>query len=580
MRSTIFYLGSLITLLFFSCVNDTKHDNARYSLYSEETAMSHFLADPDRAITLIDSAVIVRNLTPQRADYLKAVVYYSATKNVTEALRICQQLIDNESWKQLPDSEDITSFQVDVYRLMATISGSLGHHLTVLKYAREGAELSHGIAKLRGDETDFLSRIGVVLCKTGQIDEGLANLRRAEELALTDDTWSSLVAYFNNTKKIYAVLSMQKRYDEEKQVISQAESRLLGLRQNISQVRHAPEAMLTDSMALEEFIQFFQKSFFAQLANIYANEQKIASVEYYLSLLAANPQANDPTLTEALVYPLTLLGRYKEAEHKIAQGKEYFKDDTISTEYLSLLIQEELLARAQGDNQRAYRLSDNIMTLKDSVNSQELKVLLADAATRYQLQNEQQRRVDAEDKLIWYGLIIALLASLLIVFGGALYIRKLWAKHKALSIKIEETELELEDVMQELNEVKDEQSDDNLPTQEMSPEEIYRRACEIMETELLYKDSQFDIGTLAPLIPTNRHYLSTAINKFSGLNFRSWMAKYRVECAKQVLRQNPTFTNDLLAEECGFSNRISLYRQFKSIEGTTPNEWLSNQGNK
>jgi len=564
MHSKFSIVSVILSSIIFVCCSNNHPTPSQISLYSEESAMADYLTNPERAIELIDSAVIIHNLTPQRADYLKAIILYSGTNDLSECSSLCQKLIDEQAWKHLPDSEDVISFQVDVYRLMATIATSTGNNLAVLRYAREGAELAHGIDKLCGDEADFISRMGYAMCRLGQADEGLEIMQRAENLALSDGTWSSLITYLNNAKKMYNALDVMKECQKGNDVVNRAISTLDNLPVNISKVKYVPEGIANDPEALEEFIQYYQVPFFCYKANISACEGKLDSAAIWINRVNDNPLSNDVTIKSALIYPLIALGQYSEAQTLITSTKEVLSGDTLNDDYLSLLKHEKRLALIHGDEHGANILGDQIQEISEILNSNQFKMMLAEEATQYQLQDERQQRADTEKKLLIAIIIAVVLAALICGFFVYSYIQRMLKKQKELKKKYTKVKKELETYRG----VKEEIEKPN------SQEEIYSRALMYMESQKLFKDPKFDISMLAQLIPTNRSYLSSAINTMSGMNFRSWLAAFRINHAKTVLLEKPDITNDMLAEECGFDNRISLYRQFKSIEGMTPNEWI------
>jgi len=77
------------------------------------------------------------------------------------------------------------------------------------------------------------------------------------------------------------------------------------------------------------------------------------------------------------------------------------------------------------------------------------------------------------------------------------------------------------------------------------------------------------------LLHSNRTYISKVINKMSGLNFRSWLAKYRITLVQQYLKENPDASLDEICEISGYASRSSLFRHFKSITGNTPIGWMT-----
>ena len=55
-------------------------------------------------------------------------------------------------------------------------------------------------------------------------------------------------------------------------------------------------------------------------------------------------------------------------------------------------------------------------------------------------------------------------------------------------------------------------------------------------------------------------------------SFKQWMTKLRIEEAKRVIKANPGWTNETIADHCGFS-RSSFYRIFKSETGMSPTQY-------
>lgn len=539
---------------------------AQLAMYSEDSAMEHYLVEPERSLAIIDSAVVIGNLSRERADYLRAIIYYDSTNEFDKGIELCKKLIDKEAWETISDY-DGSYFKVEVYRLICTIYTTTGNNLAVLRYAREGAALAHGVDILRGDEADFMSRMGFVMCKCGQVDEGLDIMQRAEELAKSDNSWSSLITYLNNSKKLFHVLSDHGRYEEAEQVVKRVLQTLEGLRGSIESIKYAPQGLIEDTSALEEFIQYYQVTLFSYLTDVYTEKGQLDTARIYLQKVRELPEASDPALTKSLVHPLIVLGEYDAAEQLLAAIKDEVIGDEMNEDYLQMLKEKMDLAIIRGEDSQANLLSREIFALSDSLKSSQFQILLAEEAAQYQLQDERQRRVDAENRVLHATVIVILLCVLIAVFFVAKYIKRIHSRYKKLKAKYAKAKKDLEAITGEVEEI-DEPS---------SQEEIYHRAETLMKEKKLFKDPSFDINVLASLVPTNRSYLSAAINTIAGMNFRTWLAKYRVEYAKQVLLETPEITTDKLAEKCGFDNRTSLYRQFKSIEGMTTSEWLQSR---
>ena len=84
-------------------------------------------------------------------------------------------------------------------------------------------------------------------------------------------------------------------------------------------------------------------------------------------------------------------------------------------------------------------------------------------------------------------------------------------------------------------------------------------------------------GLLQPLaaqaIGISRHRLTTWLHQ-QGLKYTEWIAQLRVEEAKRIIAAHPDWSNDAVAQHCGFTDRTVLQRTFKRIEGITPQKYL------
>ena len=84
-------------------------------------------------------------------------------------------------------------------------------------------------------------------------------------------------------------------------------------------------------------------------------------------------------------------------------------------------------------------------------------------------------------------------------------------------------------------------------------------------------------GLLQPIaaqaIGISRYRLTTWLHQ-QGLKYTEWIAQLRVEEAKRTIVAHPDWSNDAVAQHCGFTDRTVLQRTFKRIEGITPQKYL------
>ena len=69
-------------------------------------------------------------------------------------------------------------------------------------------------------------------------------------------------------------------------------------------------------------------------------------------------------------------------------------------------------------------------------------------------------------------------------------------------------------------------------------------------------------------------YLLSAWLKQHRVRYNDWLTSLRINEAKQVMRAHPDWSNESVAQHCGFSDRTYFQRKFKQLTGLTPNDFL------
>lgn len=72
-------------------------------------------------------------------------------------------------------------------------------------------------------------------------------------------------------------------------------------------------------------------------------------------------------------------------------------------------------------------------------------------------------------------------------------------------------------------------------------------------------------------------YLFTEWLSEQNTNYNEWLAKLRIKEAQRILVAKPDWSNETIAEHCGFKNRAHFQNKFKEITGKTPTDWLNKQ---
>ncbi|WP_375325510.1 helix-turn-helix domain-containing protein [Flagellimonas sp. GZD32] len=99
----------------------------------------------------------------------------------------------------------------------------------------------------------------------------------------------------------------------------------------------------------------------------------------------------------------------------------------------------------------------------------------------------------------------------------------------------------------------------------------------LMQNKKLYLDHEIRLNHIADLLDISRHHASQVINENFGLSFYDFINSYRINDAKIKLSngfENSSESISDIAYQCGFNNRVSFYKAFKKVTGTTPTEFM------
>lgn len=113
---------------------------------------------------------------------------------------------------------------------------------------------------------------------------------------------------------------------------------------------------------------------------------------------------------------------------------------------------------------------------------------------------------------------------------------------------------------------------ENVETDNNSEPAWVEKLNEKMSVEKIYLQPDIDSNTLASLIGTNRTYLSKYLNNVKGMTFYDYINSYRLEESMKLLKETD-LSVDAISSKCGYRDRVTFYRIFKSKVGYSPSVW-------
>ncbi|MBQ9559574.1 MAG: helix-turn-helix transcriptional regulator [Bacteroidaceae bacterium] len=131
-------------------------------------------------------------------------------------------------------------------------------------------------------------------------------------------------------------------------------------------------------------------------------------------------------------------------------------------------------------------------------------------------------------------------------------------------------------------EAKAEPSIEEEPTEEQAPlttaeseVELMKRIHHLIADEKMYLNPDLKVPDIAHLLGVHRNYVSSVVNSQESCTVSTYVNRFRVEHAKQLLRNRPDTKLSTVASESGFATEQSFFRAFKFFLDMTPREWVT-----
>lgn len=103
--------------------------------------------------------------------------------------------------------------------------------------------------------------------------------------------------------------------------------------------------------------------------------------------------------------------------------------------------------------------------------------------------------------------------------------------------------------------------------------EIYERVQTYFETSRPYLDGNLTINDVVKVVYSNKVYISKAICRYTGRNFRQYVNYHRIMFSLEAFRERPDLKVTELAEMSGFNTVVTYTMAFRLFMNETPSEW-------
>ena len=257
----------------------------------------------------------------------------------------------------------------------------------------------------------------------------------------------------------------------------------------------------------------------------------------------------------------------KQYDRAIACNNENIGIMTAAGDSVSLLtvqMQQADLYTQAGRYKEAAELYSLVIPHKDKLRNTELAKQLDELRTIFEVDKLTLRNEVITTRLYLSLIIVALLLATVVLY--IIYTRRLRRKNRALYDSIllyRKADSDMETAAR------------LVPEEELDREgQIYRRVCELMQKEKVYKDTELNRDILSKRIGTNAVYITNAVRKYAdGATVNEFINGYRLRHAASLLTNNPDLNINEVEYRSGFNSRATFNRCFRAFFGMSPSEY-------
>lgn len=538
------------------------------SLYTARAALKVYGTQPEKALAIIDSALAVGNVSPFRAQFVRAKIYANSLEGLQrdQAIAICEELLNHDSTQVVDKATTVN--RNDVLDVMLDACRKNRDDEKWLRYAIERAQLSRD----QGMETESLrmeAEIGAAMARVGRREEGMIKLEQViAALEKGDPSVDRMDAGIVARKRRIVVLDKAGRYLD---IIADAQAIL----DKLEDYQSRPSAYAEDSFRLPpdgqahtRYCNFYRAQAWSYLATAYCmmTPPDYAKAREYARQVEESAYGKTFSGRWSLAQIWKALGQWDkllavddEAEHKLGS-------DTLNTDFAIILKDRADAAKVKGQLPQALSYMDRYSRLQEQLNEQRLRTEAQEYAARYHALEQEQKIREAELASIRKDTIIIIVAVLLLLLTtftihSVRQQRAIGEKNRALVRMIDK-----------LNSTRRAaQTDAAKPDKEM-----FELIDGVIRKEKLYTNINLQRQDIMDRFDISRHYLNGLFSAYAnGQSFPAYINEMRMQDALRMLENEPEASIGLIADAVGFTP-ANFREQFKRQYGMTPTEYRQN----
>ena len=575
MRNVLQVLLFVSMMAFASCGrnNSARHiPNLGDTPYQEDSVLVAYGYHPDRALVMLDSALLLGNINEYRAKFIRAKIYSKSLlkQRQDSAILICEQLLKHDSViNTLHEQENILDLLMITSRTKTDFEG-------YVKWATQKVE----VCRLLGEDTEEWrteAEIGMVMAHLGQPEEGMSKIDEAIRQLDAPGSIDRMDAFIIAVKRKITVLNDQGRHAEVIPLAQRILDRLDHYEQHSKDyAEDSYRLSWSDKPAdRDRYIDFSRAQANGFLAGAYAMTGDAIHARECLARFDQSGYGHSFSARRMIIPTQMALGMYDEAMATCDEIVYRMGNDTVNDDYAVILRDRAIVARAKGRLAEAYNLMNRhanlAKVLSDSLHASEAH----NYAARYHAKEQELKIQEAETASRIKSIIIGVIILLLIIAGVvSFYYRRqrqiISEKNRALVRMINGTPLVAPADETEGTEEPDEVSESEEPETNSALFDTINTAIHI---EQLYANASLQRQDICTRFCITRHTLNSLLAQYAGSSsFPQYINNIRMEEALPLLRDNPSMTIAAIAAAVGFTP-ANFREQFKRQYGVTPQEY-------
>lgn len=538
------------------------------SLYTARAALRIYGTQPGKALAIIDSALAVGNVSPFRAQFVRAKIYANSLEGLQrdQAIALCEELLNHDS-TQVVDKATAAN-RNDVLDVMMDACRKNKDDEKWLRYAIERAQLSRD----QGMETESLrmeAEIGAAMTRVGRREEGMIKLEQViGALEKGGPSVDRMDAGIVARKRRIVVLDKDGRYPE---IISDAQAIL----DKLEDYQSRPSTYAEDSFRLPpdgqahtRYCDFYRAQAWSYLATAYCmmTPPDYAKAREYARLVEESDYGKTFSGRWALAQIWKALGQWDKLLAVDDEAERLLGNDTLNTDYATILKDRADAAKVKGQLPQALSYMDRYSRLQEQLNEQRLRTEAQEYAARYHALEQEQKIREAKVDSARKDAIIIIVAVLLILLTT-------FTVHSVRQQRaIGEKNRALVRIIGELNSSrKTEQADAAKPDKE-----LFELIDGVIRKEKLYTNINLQRQDIVDRFDINRHTLNDLFSAYAdGQSFPAYINEMRMQDALRMLENEPDMSIGLIADAVGFTP-ANFRERFKKKFGMTPAEYRQN----